>query len=129
MNAYFSTLRLHIFGAVIHFFSGLDLILIPKYFCFYTIPLCKITRIIDLTTEASILLSFRCTALIIGNLGRSDVTIYYYIDGLIISNPNARAGGYAGNYSSYFHSVSRSLISMATRGRRYVAPSSLTATT
>jgi len=39
MNAYFGTLGLHIFGAVIHFFSGLDLILLPKYFCFYTIPL------------------------------------------------------------------------------------------
>jgi len=39
MDAYFGTLGLHIFGAVIHFFSGLDLILLPKYFCFYTIPL------------------------------------------------------------------------------------------
>ena len=39
MNSYFGTTGLHIFGAVIHFFSGLDLILLPKYFCFYTIPL------------------------------------------------------------------------------------------
>ncbi|MEE9377064.1 MAG: hypothetical protein V3V33_03415 [Candidatus Lokiarchaeia archaeon] len=39
MNAYYGTLGFHIFGAVIHFFSGLDLILLPKYFCFYTIPL------------------------------------------------------------------------------------------
>ncbi len=39
MNSYFGTLGLHLFGAVIHFFSGLDLILLPKYFCFYTIPL------------------------------------------------------------------------------------------
>jgi len=39
MNSYFGTLGLHIFGAVIHFFSGLDLILLPKYFGFYTIPL------------------------------------------------------------------------------------------
>ncbi|MFX1469891.1 MAG: hypothetical protein ACFFB8_14645, partial [Promethearchaeota archaeon] len=28
----------HIFGAVIHFFSGLDLLLLPKYYLFYTIP-------------------------------------------------------------------------------------------
>lgn len=39
MNSYFGTLGLHIFGAVIHFFSGLDLILLPKNFVFYTIPL------------------------------------------------------------------------------------------
>ncbi len=39
MNTYFGTLGLHIFGAVIHFFSGLDLILLPKYFGFYTVPL------------------------------------------------------------------------------------------
>ncbi|TKJ16901.1 MAG: hypothetical protein CEE43_19175 [Promethearchaeota archaeon Loki_b32] len=70
------------------------------------LPIPNMSISIDLTTEASILLSFTCTALINGNLGRSDVTIYYYIDGLIISNPNARAGGYTGNYSSYFHSVS-----------------------
>ena len=39
MDAYLGALGLHIFGAVIHFFSGIDLILLPKYFCFYTIPL------------------------------------------------------------------------------------------
>ena len=39
MDVYFGSLGLHIFGAVIHFFSGLDLILLPKYFGFYTIPL------------------------------------------------------------------------------------------
>ncbi len=71
---------------------------------YMTIPNMSIS--IDLTTKASILLSFTCTALITGNLGRSDVMIYYYIDEVLISNPNARAGGYAGNYSSYFHSVS-----------------------
>ena len=71
---------------------------------YLTIPNMSIS--IDLTAEASILLSFTCTALITGNLGRSDIMIYYYIDGVIISYPIARVGGVAGNYSSYFHSVS-----------------------
>ncbi|KKN47290.1 hypothetical protein LCGC14_0664410 [marine sediment metagenome] len=42
MDSYFGTLGLHIFGAVIHFFSGLDLLLLPKYFGFYTIPLASL---------------------------------------------------------------------------------------
>jgi len=39
MNEYYGALGLHIFGAVFHFFSGLDLILLPKFYLFYTIPL------------------------------------------------------------------------------------------
>ncbi|KON28823.1 hypothetical protein AC481_00190 [miscellaneous Crenarchaeota group archaeon SMTZ-80] len=39
MNEYYGALGLHIFGAAIHFFSGLDLILLPKFYLFYTIPL------------------------------------------------------------------------------------------
>ncbi|MEE9378718.1 MAG: hypothetical protein V3V33_11870 [Candidatus Lokiarchaeia archaeon] len=39
MDEYYGALGLHVFGAVIHFFSGLDLILFAKYFAFYTIPL------------------------------------------------------------------------------------------
>ncbi|MFW9880685.1 MAG: hypothetical protein ACFFG0_47060, partial [Candidatus Thorarchaeota archaeon] len=38
MNIYYGSLGLHTFGAVIQFFSGVDLILLPKYFIFYTIP-------------------------------------------------------------------------------------------
>jgi len=70
---------------------------------YLTIPNMSIS--IDLTATSSILLSFTCTALIYGNLGRSDVMIYFYIDGVLISYPSARVGGFAGNYSSYFHSV------------------------
>jgi len=33
---YYGTLGFHIFGAVIHFFSGIDVILVPRYFIFYT---------------------------------------------------------------------------------------------
>lgn len=68
---------------------------------YITIPNMSIS--IDLTTQTSIYLLFTCTALITGNLGRSDVTIYFYIDEIIISNPHARVGGYAGNHSSYIH--------------------------
>jgi hypothetical protein len=64
------------------------------------------TLSIDLTTQTSIYLLFTCVAIITGNLGRSDVLIYYYIDQTIISYPLARIGGYAGNHSAYFHSVS-----------------------
>ncbi len=39
MNEYYGALGLHIFGAVIYFFSGVNLILLPKCFIFYTIPL------------------------------------------------------------------------------------------
>ncbi len=42
MDSYFGSLGLHIFGAVVHFFSGLDLLLLPKYFGFYTIPLASL---------------------------------------------------------------------------------------
>lgn len=41
-NEYFGSLGLHIFGSVIHFFSGLDLIFIPKCFSFYSIPLASL---------------------------------------------------------------------------------------
>ncbi|NVM36201.1 MAG: hypothetical protein HWN81_11445 [Candidatus Lokiarchaeota archaeon] len=69
-------------------------------------PIPNMSLSIDLTTQTSIYLLFTCTALITGNLGRSDVIIYYYVDETIISYPVARVGGFAGNYSSYFHSVS-----------------------
>ncbi|MFX1258455.1 MAG: hypothetical protein ACFFAN_11385 [Promethearchaeota archaeon] len=36
LEEYYGSVGLHIFGAVIHFFSGIDFILIPKYFVFYT---------------------------------------------------------------------------------------------
>ena len=39
MDEYYGALGLHIFGTVIHFFSGVKLILLPKLFMFYTIPL------------------------------------------------------------------------------------------
>jgi len=69
-------------------------------------PIPNMSKSIDLTTQTSIYLLFTCTALITGNLGRSDVMIYYYIDETIISYPIARVGGNAGNHSSYIHSVS-----------------------
>jgi hypothetical protein len=36
LSDYFGTFGFHIFGAVIHFFSGLDILLIPRFFVFYT---------------------------------------------------------------------------------------------
>jgi len=36
LRDYFGTFGFHIFGAVIHFFSGLEIFLIPKFFVFYT---------------------------------------------------------------------------------------------
>ena len=38
VKEYTGSMGLHIFGAVIHMFSGLDIILIPRYFIFYTFP-------------------------------------------------------------------------------------------
>ena len=37
VNEYYGSLGFHIFSSIIHFFSGVDIILIPKYFTFYTI--------------------------------------------------------------------------------------------
>jgi len=37
LEEYYGSIGLPIFGAVIHFFSGVDIILIPKWFVFYTI--------------------------------------------------------------------------------------------
>lgn len=39
LNDYFGTFGFHIFGAIIHFFSGIDIFLIPKFFVFYTFPI------------------------------------------------------------------------------------------
>ena len=39
LNDYFGAFGFHIFGAVIHFFSGLDIFLIPRFFVFYTFPI------------------------------------------------------------------------------------------
>ena len=36
LSDYFGTFGFHIFGAVFHFFSGTDVILIPRFFLFYT---------------------------------------------------------------------------------------------
>lgn len=39
INDYFGTYGIHVFGAVIQYFSGIDIILIPRYFIFYTFPI------------------------------------------------------------------------------------------
>ncbi len=36
LNQYFGAVGLQLFGAIIHFFSGIDTIFIPRYFLFYT---------------------------------------------------------------------------------------------
>lgn len=36
LSDYFGTFGFHIFGALIHFFSGINIILIPRFFMFYT---------------------------------------------------------------------------------------------
>lgn len=36
LNQYFGAVGIHIFGAVINFFSGVNILLIPRYFLFYT---------------------------------------------------------------------------------------------
>ncbi|MCK4381595.1 MAG: hypothetical protein KAW51_10685 [Candidatus Lokiarchaeota archaeon] len=70
-------------------------------------PIPNMSISIDLNAQSSIHLLFTCTAITAGSpLGRSDVTIYYYIDELIISNPNARVGTFYGNNSFYYDSVS-----------------------
>ncbi|MBD3227951.1 MAG: hypothetical protein GF329_07155 [Candidatus Lokiarchaeota archaeon] len=43
LNDYFGALGAHIIGAIIHYFSGIDFILIPRYFWLYTLPLYSIT--------------------------------------------------------------------------------------
>ena len=39
LGDYFGTFGFHIIGALIHFFSGMDFILIPRFFVFYTFPI------------------------------------------------------------------------------------------
>ena len=39
LNEYYGSLGFHIFSSILHFFSGVNIILIPKYFTFYTISL------------------------------------------------------------------------------------------
>jgi hypothetical protein len=39
INEYFGSMGLHIIGAVLHFFTGLEVILIPKFYVFYTFPI------------------------------------------------------------------------------------------
>ncbi|MBN1217199.1 MAG: hypothetical protein JXA99_17395 [Candidatus Lokiarchaeota archaeon] len=38
-NEYFGAMGLHIYSAVFHFFSGIDILLIPKFYVFYTFPI------------------------------------------------------------------------------------------
>ncbi|MFX0021997.1 MAG: hypothetical protein ACFE9S_06700 [Candidatus Hermodarchaeota archaeon] len=39
LGDYFGTYGFHIFGALIHFFSGMEIFLIPRFFVFYTLPI------------------------------------------------------------------------------------------
>ncbi|MFW9989151.1 MAG: hypothetical protein ACFFC3_10880, partial [Candidatus Odinarchaeota archaeon] len=39
LNEYYGSLGFHIFSSILHFFSGVDIALIPSYFTFYTILL------------------------------------------------------------------------------------------
>ncbi|MFX0001906.1 MAG: hypothetical protein ACFE9C_07585 [Candidatus Hodarchaeota archaeon] len=39
LDDYFGTFGFHIFGVLIHYFSGVSIVLIPKFFIFYTFPL------------------------------------------------------------------------------------------
>ncbi len=71
---------------------------------YLTIP--NMSLSIDLSKITSIHLLFTCQAYTIGRVGRSDVMIYFYIDEIIISNPNARVGTYDGDPTTYYHSVS-----------------------
>jgi len=48
INEYFGSMGLHIIGAVFHFFTGLDIILIPKVFIFYTFPISSLLSYIIL---------------------------------------------------------------------------------
>jgi hypothetical protein len=61
---------------------------------------------VDLSVQTSIYLFFTCLAYTAGNLGRSDIYIHFSMDGAIISSPAARVGTFAGNNTTYFHSVS-----------------------
>lgn len=70
------------------------------------LPIPNMTISIDLTIFSSIELLFTCLAYTDGTAGRSDLTFNYYIDELIISNPNARVGTYDGEPTTYYHSVS-----------------------
>ncbi|MBY9007017.1 MAG: hypothetical protein KGD63_09675 [Candidatus Lokiarchaeota archaeon] len=38
-NEYFGAMGLHIYSAVFHFFSGIDILLIPRFYVFYTFPI------------------------------------------------------------------------------------------
>ena len=38
LSDYFGTFGFHIFGAIIHYFSGVDIFFIPRFFMFYTFP-------------------------------------------------------------------------------------------
>ncbi|MFW9819836.1 MAG: hypothetical protein ACFFE5_09520 [Candidatus Thorarchaeota archaeon] len=39
LSDYFGTFGFHVVGALIHFFSGMEIILIPRFFVFYILPL------------------------------------------------------------------------------------------
>ncbi|MFX1569940.1 MAG: hypothetical protein ACFFCV_16420, partial [Promethearchaeota archaeon] len=42
IDQYYGAFGLHIFGVVIYYFSGINLIILPKCFIFYTVPLCSL---------------------------------------------------------------------------------------
>jgi hypothetical protein len=86
LNEYFGAMGFHIIGAVFHFFSGIDFILIPNIFLFFTIPIASliIYNILRRIFSNKSLAIFGIFILLISSLGFINLTFQYWPSSLVL---------------------------------------------
>jgi len=86
LNEYFGAMGFHIIGAVFHFFSGIDFILIPNIFLFFTIPMASliIYNILRRIFSNKSLAIFGIFVLLISSLGFINLTFQYWPSSLVL---------------------------------------------
>ena len=85
LNEYFGAMGFHIIGAVFHLFSGIDFILIPNIFLFFTIPITSLIvyNILRRIFSNKSLAIFGIYILLISSLGFINLTFQYWPSSLV----------------------------------------------
>jgi len=85
LNEYFGAMGFHIFGAVFHLFSGIELLLIPNSFVLFTIPLTSLIvyNIIMRIFSNKSLAIFGIFILLITTLGFINLTFQYWPSSIV----------------------------------------------
>ncbi|MHA1472604.1 MAG: hypothetical protein ACTSQW_05860, partial [Promethearchaeota archaeon] len=85
LNEYFGAMGFHIFGAVLHLFSGIDLLLIPNSFILFTIPLTSLIvyNIMRRVFSNKNIAIFGIFILLITTLGFINLTFQYWPSSIV----------------------------------------------